>query len=100
MSLEKCAYQRQLSIQKCRLERFVHTLKSECLERLLLVGEKSLLKALREFEAHYLTERPHQGIGNSLVEPDGKLLVSPGLLKANGVEPGDAANEARAAKRV
>ncbi len=27
-------------------------------------------------------------------------VVSPGLLKANGVEPGDAANEARAAKRV
>ena len=56
-------------------ERFVHTLKSECLERLVLVGEKSLLKALREFEAHYLTERPHQGIGNSLVEPDGKLQI-------------------------
>ena len=58
-------------------ERFVHTLKTECLERLVLVGEKSLLKALREFEAHYLTERPHQGIGNSLVEPDGKLQIEP-----------------------
>jgi len=57
--------------------RFVHTFKSECLERLVLVGEKSLLKALREFEAHYLTERPHQGIGNSLVEPDGKITAAP-----------------------
>ena len=49
-------------------ERFVHTVKEECLERLVLVGEHSLFKALHEFEAHYMAERPHQGIGNCLVE--------------------------------
>ena len=41
----------------------------ECLERLVLVGEHSLFKALHEFEAHYMAERPHQGIGNRLIEP-------------------------------
>jgi putative transposase len=50
-------------------ERFVHTVKRECLERLVLVGEHSLFKALHEFEAHYMAERPHQGIGNRLIEP-------------------------------
>ena len=35
---------------------------------LVLVGEHSLFKALHEFEAHYMAERPHQGIGNRLVE--------------------------------
>ena len=29
-----------------------------------------------------LTERPHQGIGNSLVEPDGKLQIEPPEPKA------------------
>ena len=37
-------------------ERFVHTVKEECLERLVLVGEHSLFKALHEFEAHYMAE--------------------------------------------
>ena len=50
-------------------ERFVHTVKKECLEQLVLVEEHSIFKALHEFEAHYMTERPHQGIGNRLVEP-------------------------------
>ena len=58
-------------------ERFVHTIKEECLERLVLVGEHSLFKALHEFDAHYMTERPHQGIGNRLVEPEGHAGIPP-----------------------
>jgi putative transposase len=47
----------------------VRTVKEECLSKLILFGETSLRKALREFEAHYHTERNHQGKGNVLLFP-------------------------------
>ena len=50
-------------------ERFVRSVKSECLERLLFFGERSLRRAAREFIAHYHRERNHQGLGNQLIEP-------------------------------
>ena len=50
-------------------ERWVRTVKEECLSKLILFGEASLRRALREFEAHYHTERNHQGKGNVLLFP-------------------------------
>ena len=44
-------------------ERFVRSVKESCLERLILFGENSLRTAAREFVAHYLRERHHQGLG-------------------------------------
>jgi transposase InsO family protein len=50
-------------------ERFVRSIKDECLDRMILFGEASLRRALREYIAHYYTERNHQGIGNRLLRP-------------------------------
>ena len=50
-------------------ERFVRTSKESCLDRMILVGEASLRRALREFADHYHHERNHQGLGNRLVVP-------------------------------
>jgi putative transposase len=50
-------------------ERFVESIKSECLERLVLLGEGHLHAAVREFVVHYHEERPHQGLGNALIAP-------------------------------
>ncbi len=50
-------------------ERWVRSVKEECLSRLILFGEVSLKRALTEFTAHYHTERPHQGKGNVLLFP-------------------------------
>lgn len=50
-------------------ERFVRSIKDECLDRMILFGEASLRRALREYVAHYQTERNHQGVGNRLLEP-------------------------------
>jgi len=52
------------------LERYMRSMKSECLSRMIFFGEKSLRRALAEFEAHYHHERNHQGLGNNLIEPD------------------------------
>ena len=51
------------------LERFFGSLKSECLNRLILFGENSLRNAVGQFLFHYHTERPHQGLCNELIVP-------------------------------
>ena len=50
------------------IERFFRSLKSECLDRMIFYGEKSLRRALREYVAHYHAERNHQGLGNALID--------------------------------
>jgi len=40
-------------------ERFVGSIKSECLSRLIFFGEASLRRALAEYMAHYHLERNH-----------------------------------------
>jgi transposase InsO family protein len=58
-------------------ERFVRSIKSECLERMILLGERSLRRALREYSTHYLSERNHQGVGNQLLEPRNVVAFAP-----------------------
>jgi putative transposase len=50
-------------------ERFVRSIREECLDRLILFGERRLFRALAEFVAHYHGERNHQGLGNELIDP-------------------------------
>ena len=49
-------------------ERFVLSIKSECLRRMIFFGEASLRRAVSEFVAHYHVERAHQGLGNTRIE--------------------------------
>ena len=53
--------------------RWVRTVKEECLSKLILIGEGSLRRALREFEGHFHGERNHQGKGNVLLFPCGEV---------------------------
>jgi transposase InsO family protein len=53
-------------------ERFVRSIKDECLSRMIFFGERSLRKATREFAAHYHRERNHQGLDNRLIESHGR----------------------------
>ena len=50
-------------------ERFVRSVKSECLPKLLLFGEDALRRALPYYVAHYHTERNHQGKDNQILFP-------------------------------
>ena len=45
------------------------TIKESCVDRLILVGEASLRRAVREFADHYHHEPNHQGLGNRLIVP-------------------------------
>ncbi len=55
------------------IERYMRSMKSECLDRMLFFGEESLRRALSEFGAHYHGERNHQGLGNKLIEPGAEV---------------------------
>jgi transposase InsO family protein len=50
-------------------ERFVRSIKSECLAMFVLLGENHIRTAVREYVAHYHTERNHQGFDGRLLEP-------------------------------
>ena len=50
-------------------ERWVRSVKEECLSKLILLGEGSLRRVLRHYEAHYHEERNHQGKDNLLLFP-------------------------------
>ena len=50
-------------------ERWVRSVKSECLSHLILFGEGSLRRALKNFCEHYHGERNHQGKANQLLFP-------------------------------
>jgi len=54
-------------------ERFVRSIKDECLDRMILFGEASLRRTLRTYVFHYHAERNHQGVGNRLLEPLAKV---------------------------
>ena len=49
-------------------ERWVQSVKRECLDHLILFGQRHLERVLREYVAHYQAERPHQGLGNELID--------------------------------
>jgi transposase InsO family protein len=50
------------------VERFIRSIKSECLDRMLIFGERHLEYVVSEYLQHYHHERPHQGIGNDMIE--------------------------------
>jgi len=59
-------------------ERFVETVRRECLDHVLVLGERHLERTLREYVRHYNKERPHRGLSLQTPEP------RPTLNRADG----------------
>ena len=49
-------------------ERFVRSIKSECLAQIIPLGEDHLRHVVKEYTKHYHAERNHQGLDNRLIE--------------------------------
>ena len=70
-------------------ERFVKSIKSECLDQTIFLGRESLVRTITEYVAHYHEERTHKGLRNSLINgaaPQNERIVEVrerlgGLLK-------------------
>jgi putative transposase len=50
-------------------ERFVRTVRAECLDWLLIIGRRHLERVLRVYTTHYNGERPHRGLALLPPEP-------------------------------
>lgn len=64
-------------------ERWVLSIKSEALNRMIFFGVDSLRKAVSEFVSHYHTERNHQSLDNSIIEPGEEVGLSVGAIHRN-----------------
>jgi transposase InsO family protein len=51
-------------------ERLVGRLRRELLDRMLILGEAQLRAVLTEYQEHYNTARPHQGIGQRIPDAE------------------------------
>src|SRR5580704_10013433 len=64
---------RQVGLNRSRYrayaERWVRSVKEECLSKIILFGEHSLRRTLCEYVEHYHAERNHQGRDNVLLFP-------------------------------
>jgi len=56
-------------------ERFVGSVRRECLDHLLILHERQLCRVLRAYCAYFNTARPHQGIGQAIPEATGHVAM-------------------------
>jgi putative transposase len=65
-------------------ERFVLSIKSECLDRMIIVGERHLRHVIDEYVEHYHHERNHQDMDNSLLmTQQSRTLNEPQSVSSN-----------------
>ncbi|HEX9347518.1 MAG TPA: integrase core domain-containing protein [Gemmatimonadales bacterium] len=62
-------------------ERFVRSIKEECLSRMIFLGQASLRHAITQYMSHYHGERNHQGLGNQLLLPHADVDKRHGQIK-------------------
>src|ERR1700676_4555708 len=65
-------------------ERWVRSVKEECLSKVILFGERSLRRALSDYVDHFHAERNHQGKGNVLLFPRDTDRHREGLVQCRG----------------
>jgi transposase InsO family protein len=58
-------------------ERFVRTIRRECLDWILIRSERHLAYVSREYLEHYNRERPHRGLGLRPPDPPPRLVAGP-----------------------
>jgi transposase InsO family protein len=61
-------------------ERFVRTVRRECLDHVLIYGRRHLERVLGAYVVHYVDERPHRGLGLAVPAGDGSPPV-PGATR-------------------
>jgi transposase InsO family protein len=64
-------------------ERWVRSVKDECLSKYILFSQKMLRYVLKEYIEHYHVERNHQGVNNTLLFPNEKIHNSGSITKSS-----------------
>ena len=63
--------------QNAVCERFLGSVRRECLDHLLILGEAHLRRVLREYVAYFNTARPHQGLRQRIPDPAAAPALRP-----------------------
>ena len=71
-------------------ERFVRTVRAECLDWLLIVGRRHIEHVLRSYTIHYNRERPHRRL--ALLTPEPTDALDPRLSRQSSAETDSAAS--------
>jgi putative transposase len=50
-------------------ERFLRSVRRECLDHLLIIGERHLARALKTYAEYFTQHRPHQGLAQRIPQP-------------------------------
>jgi putative transposase len=66
-------------------ERFLGSVRRECLDHLLVLGERHLARVLREYVAYFNRDRPHQGLAHARPEPPAERASPTGPIRARPV---------------
>ena len=56
----------------------MRSMKEECLNKMIFIGENSLRRALAEFAKYYHEERNHQGLDNNIIDFKDEVSSSKG----------------------
>ncbi len=72
----------QAPLLNAHVERWIKSLKVECLDHFIPVGSKHLDHIVCEYVEHYHYERPHQGLGNKLII-HAALLIDEGEVRCD-----------------
>jgi putative transposase len=62
------------------IERFMRSIKSECLAKMIFFGENALRRAITAYLEHYHAERNHQGLSNRILEPADEVGSETGTI--------------------
>jgi putative transposase len=65
-------------------ERFVRSIKDDCLDRMIFMGQASLRRAVAEYMDHYHGERNHQGLENRLIHAPAVVAANDGAIHRHG----------------
>jgi len=60
---------------------FATSIKDECLDRMISVGQGSLRRAVAKYMTHYHAERNHQGLENRLIVPAAMRATDGAVLR-------------------
>ena len=66
-------------------ERWVRTVRGECFDRMLILGQGHLERVLREYVDHYNRQRPHRGLGLQVPTGEPPVAYSPLHIRRHDV---------------
>jgi putative transposase len=64
-------------------ERFVRTMRRECLDHVPIYGRRQLERVLGAYVDHYVKERPHRGLGLAVPAGNGAPQIRPSERRSN-----------------